>query len=687
MYKDILKQERQHLGKVLDLVKESKKSLEESLNMLGKETVDKLGDLRENPETNALDFFMFLEQIHEKNEAFNLKDKYIRLEEMESSIKEPYFARIDLEGAESDDEKEIYIGKFGFTYERNPVITDWRSKIASIYYRYRYPQKKVVYQTPEGEKTRDLILKRTFDISKGYINKFYNNDIQLDESEIIAEKIESRTGGVLEDIVETIQASQLDIIEENPKTPCIVQGCVGSGKSTVAIHKLSHIFFNFPAYITPERSILVAKNQILVSYLSTLFPKLGIFDINYKTLKDLIYNLMFREELRTILDSNLPVKEELLTLNHLNTLRDLVSEIVEKVKTSLEVIFAKEEYATFGGHRYDIELTPYENIVSIREDLKEELDNSVTRLKENPKSIRAWLYKMNADNLGNIISQLTKLLNNLRTKEFDALVKEANLPTKGNLDYASSLAYIYLHTQIIGFNKEKTLKYQYCVVDEGQDFSPLEYAVLNAFVLYKRFCILGDLNQGYMNTGISSWEDLEQVFGTANIKSFFLDTNYRSTAPIIELANKILQPFTDKYLPKSIKRKGEEPKFIPANSVEEMFTEIQKDLEIDSKEFSKSIGIITYDNTSFEKMSKILENLSVSEDRKMILDENKKIDYKPNAFYLTKFESCKGLEFGKVYIVNKNPLENSTYEEAKKSFVGITRAMDKLAIYYLKKSD
>jgi DNA helicase IV len=153
------------------------------------------------------------------------------------------------------------------------------------------------------------------------------------------------------------------------------------------------------------------------------------------------------------------------------------------------------------------------------------------------------------------------------------------------------------------------------------------------------------------------------------------------------LANKILQPFTDKYLPKSIKRKGEEPKFVSADSIEEMFVEIQKDLETDSKDFNKSIGIITYDDTSFEKMLEILERLSISDDRKMILNENKKIDYKPNAFYLTKFESCKGLEFGKVYIVNKNPLENSTYEEAKKSFVGITRAMDKLAIYYLKKSD
>ena len=684
MNEETLKQERQKLDQVLSLVKESKKDLEEGLNSLGKETVGKLEDLRGSSESNALDFFMFLEQINEKYESFNLKDRYARLEEMESSVKEPYFARIDLEGAKSPEEKKVYIGKFGFTHDRNPIITDWRTKIASIYYRYRFPQKNVVYTTPEGEKTRDLVLKRTFEIENGHLNKYYNNDIQLDESEIIADKIETRTGGVLEDIVETIQAGQLDIIEEDPRTPCVVQGCVGSGKSTVAIHKLSHIFFNFPKYITPQRSILVAKSQILVSYLSTLFPKLGIFDINYKTIGDLIYNLMFREEMRVLPDFELPLDETKLKIEYLEELRASVGDLVEKTKKSLQKAFEKEEFESFGGYKYDEEQTPYENISSIIEDLTEELTTSKERLKENPKSQRAWLYKLNADTLGKIITQLTKLRTELKTKDFDLAVKTVGLSTKGNLDYASALAFVYLHTQIIGFNKDKTHKYQYCVVDEGQDLSPLEYAVLDAFVLHKRFCILGDLNQGYTGTGISSWEELEKVFKTSDIKHFSLDTNYRSTAPIIKLANQILNPFTDKYLPKSINRKGEEPVYKTFSNANEMIENVSLDLQEDAKSFNKSIGIITYNQEDFSSMKKILANLDLDPDRKVILDADKKIEYKPRAVYLTKFENSKGLEFGKVYVVGKNPLENNTYDEAKKSFISVTRAMDKLNIYYVK---
>ena len=110
----------------------------------------------------------------------------------------------------------------------------------------------------------------------------------------------------LEDIVETIQKSQMDIIEADPRQICIVQGCVGSGKSTVAIHKLSHIFFNHSRLIRPERSILIAKNQILVGYLSTLFPKLGIFGLNYGTLKDILVRIIFSEGLGLAIDFDNP---------------------------------------------------------------------------------------------------------------------------------------------------------------------------------------------------------------------------------------------------------------------------------------------------------------------------------------------------------------------------------------------
>ena len=203
---------------------------------MGQGTLDRLKDLRENAQSG--DFEIHLAQLDQANATFNIKDKYQRLEEFELLLKQPYFARIDLKELDTKDIKVHYIGKFGFIDEA-PEILDWRTKVASVYYRYRYPQKNVKYETPDGPETRDLLLKRTFEIDSGELTKYYNNDIQLDESQIITDKISQRTGGVLEDIVETIQESQLDIIEADPRRLCIVQGAVGSGKSTGSSH-ISH---------------------------------------------------------------------------------------------------------------------------------------------------------------------------------------------------------------------------------------------------------------------------------------------------------------------------------------------------------------------------------------------------------------------------------------------------------------
>ncbi|MBU0649820.1 hypothetical protein KKG63_01300, partial [Patescibacteria group bacterium] len=278
-YAETFQAESLHATDTTKQLLQHKVDLSRLLDQMGAENLRKLKDLREHAETDPVDLRVFIEQLHIQNQAFNFKDKIKQLEEVDYLLSEPYFARIDLSDSVQQTTKKVYIGRFGFvpgaTVE--PLITDWRAKIASVYYRYRYPQKNVSYETPNGIVTRDLTLKRTFEFNEGQLIKYYNNDIQLDEREIISAKIAKRTGGVLEDIIATIQESQMAIITYDPRGVCIVQGCVGSGKSTVAIHKLSHIFFNYPDLIRPQNSFLVAKSQILVGYLCTLFPKLGIF--------------------------------------------------------------------------------------------------------------------------------------------------------------------------------------------------------------------------------------------------------------------------------------------------------------------------------------------------------------------------------------------------------------------------
>ncbi|OGC46730.1 hypothetical protein A3F07_03710 [candidate division WWE3 bacterium RIFCSPHIGHO2_12_FULL_38_15] len=678
MEQKILKEENEHLKDTVDRLINAKEKLDQSMLAMGKENLEMLKDLRADPETNGADFFFFLESLHEKNLAFNFKDKYKKVEELDSLMKEPYFARIDLRDLTNSEKEIFYIGKFGYT-EDKPIVTDWRAKVASVYYRYRFPQNNINYETPEGKVLRDLLLKRTFEIDNGSLIKYYNNDIQLDEKEIITEKISKRTGGVLEDIVETIQESQLDIIEADPRQICIVQGCVGSGKSTVAIHKLSHIFFNFPNVIHPERAILIAKNQILVGYLSTLFPKLGIFDINYKSLRELIYTIVIREDLKLNIDFDTKTNLSVFDLTEIRKLEQKLDNIHKDYEDQLINLISDDEYSSYVSYKYNRKIPVYENYSEVIDDLEEEIKMESDFIKENPGSAREWLYKENIKTIKKLNSHLKRIRINIKEKTLAELSKEMNLPFQDKMGYLDTLIYLFIYADLAGFSKMS--KYEYCVVDEGQDFGLLEYHILGKLVLNGRLCILGDLNQSYSNEGLVNWSEISEVIKDArNAQTFTLDTNYRSTKPIIDLANKIISPYTNNYLPKSINRKGNEPSIIITETYENQISLFKDQINEDLKKLDKSVGVICFDPETFENAQKIIKNKKINTERVITLNSKEKISYIPKGLYLTMFEDCKGLEFAKVYVLDLNLNRIDSFKNAKKAFIAVTRAMNDLII-------
>jgi len=673
-------QEKRHLDEVINKITDAKNVLRSKLTSIGGENLERLKDLKADPETGT-DFQMLLDQLHEKNESYGLKEKYQRLEEYEFLTGNPYFARIDIKEGE-DAPEQLYIGKFGYT-ERVPVVTDWRASVASIYYRYRFPQKNVEYKTVVGTEKRELLLKRTFDIHQGQLVKLYNNDIQFDEKDIIIDKINTRTGGVLEDIIETIQQDQMDIIEADPRQICIVQGCVGSGKSTVAIHKLAHIFFHFSNYIHPEKSILVVKNQILVGYLATLFPKLGIFDINFKTLRDLIVNAVFREELpiKTDLD-----KEQNTADYNLEKITHILKNVEATHYTferSIKEIFNKPEFISYGGFKYSTNLSPYENICEVFEDLNEEIENQKDALKENPNSMRALVYKDNIRQIRLLIRRINDLKYKIKHETISEYLKEFNINTNSKLSYLETLIYIFIYGKLIGFKVAQP--YEYCIIDEGQDFSLLEFAVLNNFVLRGRFGIFGDLNQGLNSDGVKDWAEIKDVIPEAKTANLFkLETNFRSTKPIIDLANEILGKYTNDYLPKSVNRNGKSPDIQFLSSSQEILNIFSDHIKRDIDVVSKSIGIICFDEKYLAEAEKLISTTKIQQKLFVKLDQTKKINYVPKGVYLMSTNDCKGLEFSKVYILGLNLGKIKSKEVARKAFVAVTRAMNELVVLGVK---
>jgi DNA helicase-2/ATP-dependent DNA helicase PcrA len=623
------------------------------------------------------DMISTMESLQRQIDAFNVADVVKDLNQLDFLKDNPFFARIDLTDKETGLTRPYYIGKFGFINDLEPTVIDWRSKLATVYYKYRYPQENVSYQVEDRTYTYDMKLKRTFEIEKGEVLKYFNNDIQLSENELIIEKIKDRTGGVLEDIIETIQQDQMEIIESDPREVCIVQGCVGSGKSTVAIHKLSYIFFNYPQIISPEKSILVSKSRVLVDYLSSLFPKLGIFDLKYMTTRDLIFRHLTLEGIKN--KFNLSESTDISDFNQEFYLE--LSSRIEKAKNQcfneLSEILQKEKYVNLINYKFNFQRPIFENtedlikdisdlIYELKEDIKEEQ-------KEYSSSLQVLKLKDTVSNLNSLKSDLNSKKHKIIEANFKNIISDYGL--NGFLGYKQALLYLIIFSEFYGFRNNPV--YEYCVIDEAQDMSLMELLFLKKIVVKNRFCIIGDLNQNIHSNPLSDWSDFNVLFENTKISTFKLDTNYRSTKNIVNFANKILEPFTSTYLPKPIEKIGNEVSYLDLNGNSDII--VEKIIE-DYSNLSKSVGVVVYNHPlKDEIISKLKEKIDDPE-KLIIMEEIKKSFYTPRGIYVLDFENCKGLEFNKVYLLGFETDKIKDFEIAKKAFVGVTRAMNDLII-------
>jgi len=521
-------------------------------------------------------------------------------------------------------------------------------------------------------------LKRTFEFDGGKVTKYFNNDIGLSENEVIIDKIKDRSGGVLEDIVETIQESQIEIIDADPRQVCIVQGCVGSGKSTVAIHKLSHIFFNYSELIKPEKSILISKSRVLVDYLSTLFPRLGIFDLKYKTVRDLMFKLLTQDAPK--FKFNLDLNQDISDI-HLDFYESLDKNIQEIKRSTFEEI----SKLVNSGMNSETSYYKFNQNLSIKKQISEittDLDDAVSFLKDDVRELKGNSFeiekkKLTITRIQNIKKEIKSVESSMLNKSFKEIMKRYSI--SGTLGYRESLIFLYTYVELYGIKEEEM--FEYCVIDEAQDLCVLELALISKFVTNNRFCIIGDLNQNIHNNPLSTWEEIFPIFKGSKISTFQLDTNYRSTRNIIEFSNKILSSFTKLYLPKSIEKFGPEVELIDSESSEDRLKTFSELIKKDFDDLKKSVGVIFYNFEEYERYISLLQKMSDNPEKLIVLSEDKKAVYSPRVVYATDFSHCKGLEFNKVYLFGFNSYKLNDFEEAKKFFVGSTRAMNELIIF------
>lgn len=207
--------------------------------------------------------------------------------DLNRSLEKPYFARIDFKEdnvTQESEVEELYIGKCSVIDDNSKIeVIDWRTPVASLYYDGRLG--RVNYTSPEGEIYGNLSLKRVYDIEKGELKSFSDIDMAAND-ELLKPYLSSTSDTRLKNIISTIQSEQNKIIRGKLMKPLIVQGVAGSGKTTVALHRIAYLVYAYEKQLNPEDFLIIAPNKFFLDYISEVLPDLGVDSVSQLTFEE-----------------------------------------------------------------------------------------------------------------------------------------------------------------------------------------------------------------------------------------------------------------------------------------------------------------------------------------------------------------------------------------------------------------
>lgn len=215
----------------------------------------------------------------------------LKLRNLVTARSKPYFARIDFKEKESARTEKLYIGKMSLMREEDQemIIVDWRAPISNLYYEGRLGDSE--YESPGGRIRGDLKLKRQFSIDEGKLQEIFDIDITTND-EFLQTYLGASADNRLKEIVSTIQVEQNQIVRADMWKPLIVQGAAGSGKTTIALHRIAYLIYTFEKSFEPENFMIIAPNRLFLNYISEVLPELGVERVKQTTFEDFAMELI-----------------------------------------------------------------------------------------------------------------------------------------------------------------------------------------------------------------------------------------------------------------------------------------------------------------------------------------------------------------------------------------------------------
>ncbi|WP_373232931.1 3'-5' exonuclease [Cohnella sp.] len=632
---------------------------------------------------------------------------------------EPYFGRLDFRENSKAEPIPLYIGKRGMDSKETgaPAVIDWRAPVASLFYSFTGGDAPVTYEAPDGTIHGDIHRKRNLTIREKTLGRVVDSyerggdNIGLND-EFLLFKLGDKKDNRLRDIVSTIQAEQDLIIRAPRYKALIIQGAAGSGKTTVALHRLAFLLYQYQQQIRAERMIIFAPNTMFLDYISGVLPELGVGNVKQTTFTEWALNILDEnvrlaasstegnrwfslEGTRPTIDDETPGRfkgslsfkswlEEQLKLYEENFLVDQPFEAWEgralpssTIREWFEVEYRhyplaarRERLAARINRWLEIQLTNIGDPKIRKDKSKTGKMRLRTYMSKLPKADALTVYQSLYNNHGserNFIPE--KLLGETRAYLKKGFVMPEDL---------ASLVWIHFT-----FNGDEGVKFDHVVVDEAQDIPPFQIALLRAYMNEPSFTILGDLAQGiHAYRGVQRWEELSAVFTDEYNSYHVLKQSYRSTLEIIEFANRIL-PFTDTRLPPAdpVFRSGEPVEIVQVEKEKERVGLIAAFIQDNQQRGMRTIAIIGRTDEECQHIQK--QMLQAGLEANLISEGQSQ--YRGGVTVVPVY-LAKGLEFDAVLIADASKLKYSgNPQDAKLLYVGCTRALHRLTLLVIGK--
>lgn len=279
--------EEEHLGECVEVIQKNIDTFQGQLSMTKEENKELYNMYRSNnPELHndlvmGLNWESQLERSLTKNRL---------------ALGKPYFGRIDYLEQGEEINFSLYIGKNGITKNVSEIlIVDWRAPVSSVY--YDSDVGKSSYLSPNGEMISvDLNLKRTYEIENSKLIDYYDTDV-ISNDEFLTKYLAKNKEAVLGEIIATIQKEQNLIIRDTPWHSVIVQGVAGSGKTTVAMHRISYLLYNFKEKLRQDEFFIIGSNKTLLNYIVGVLPNLDVYHAHQITMTEFFQQML--EKIKT----------------------------------------------------------------------------------------------------------------------------------------------------------------------------------------------------------------------------------------------------------------------------------------------------------------------------------------------------------------------------------------------------